>query len=150
MLGASGLLAIASTLDDDREQIDKCCGCLARSRNDFGELCIGASTSDCSVRLQEGTGVPSSSRCLRDICGDDCSELAPTITSREVIAGCCDCLAQSTDPVGPACLDEDAATCTTGLDNGHRLTSTLACLDEVCGTACSFIVVPDAGSGDGG
>ncbi|MBN2361406.1 MAG: hypothetical protein JXR83_18285 [Deltaproteobacteria bacterium] len=153
LLGAGGLAAIASAFEGNQEKIDKCCSCLARSHNDFGELCISESTSDCSAKLQQGSGVPSSSRCLRDICGDECGDLAPTITPREEIAGCCDCLAQSRDPAGPACLTGDAETCTTGLDNGHSLASTRACLTDVCGTACLFLAVhdePDAGSGDGG
>lgn len=151
LLIAGAVVALASTLDDNRAQIDKCCGCLARSHNDFGELCISESTSDCSNKLQDGTGVPSSSKCLRDICGDDCSELATAVTSREQIVACCDCLAQGHDPAGPACLSEDSATCATGLDNGRSLASTRACLVDVCGTACQFLAVsdgPDAGSGD--
>lgn len=153
LLMAGGVVALASTLDDSRAQIDKCCSCLARSHNDFGELCVSESTSDCSSKLQQGTGVPSSSRCLRDICGDDCSDLAGEVTPRSQIEACCDCLVQGHDPTGPACLSEDAATCSTGLDNGHSVASTRACLVDVCGTACKFLAVSneaDAGSGDGG
>ena len=153
LLGAGGLAAIGSTLDDSKAQIDKCCSCLARSHNDYGELCISDSTSDCSDKLQQGTEVPSSSRCLRDICGTDCSELATAVTPRDEIVACCDCLAQGSDPAGPACLTGDSASCAQGLDNGHSVASTRACLADICGTACRFLAVsnqPDAGSADGG
>ncbi len=153
LLIAGALAALASNITTSEDQHEDCCSCLARSRNDFGEPCIDASTAQCVEMIAEGAPVPSSSACLREICVDDCGELSGNVTPLGAIEDCCGCLAEGSDPAGVACLDGEAEACVQNLDNGHALSSTRACFDDVCRGLCDFLAVhgPDAGVGaDGG
>jgi len=139
-------LALASNGDDD-EQIDECCRCLAREHNAYGEPCVTQSTSECAEMVSGGTAVPSSSFCLRDVCGEACGEVAGTVTTPAELEQCCACLVDGRDPAGVACLSVDAVTCVSQLDNGHALSSTRACFYDVCRGQCTFLQIHSSDAG---
>ena len=154
LAAALGLSLASTDISSFDEQYQACCNCLSRSRNDFSEPCIADSTAQCVDKISQGEPVSSSARCLRDLCGDDCSEVSAPATGTIELSDCCACLAENQDPSGIACMAETAAQCTEALDNGRQVASTQACFDDICRGRCGFLSLnpSDAGIGavDGG
>lgn len=144
----AGVLAMLASTVEDREQIEACCDCLARNHNEFVEPCVEVSTARCAEQVRQGEPVPSSSRCLRDLCAGACGQYTGEVTTRLELNDCCSCLAREQDPVQGPCLLQSQVDCVAGLDNGRVVSTTLVCIADRCADTCGFLLpdsFPDAG-----
>ena len=137
--------------------LDPCCQCLATHSTARGARCSRGSVTDCLHDLEnlDFPGSETNLRCIRTICGQQCTFLAQLLPSESVTRKCCACLADNQQE-GTDCYNGTTEECITELEEGEPnriLQGAGICLASVCKSACEPLFGPlgeDAGQPDSG
>ena len=132
---------------------DLCCWCLGTHNAPRGSRCTRGSISDCISDFEHLNLKEISYRCLRDVCGVECSFLASQLPPRETILDCCECLSSEKNEGAP-CFNGSAEQCADEIDEnepGKLFQGAAMCVDTVCKEACAPLFASpegvDAGQG---
>lgn len=121
--------------------MDLCCWCLATHTTPRGARCTRGSVTDCVQDLErlDILGSETNIRCLRNVCGRECSFIANLLPPESASRNCCDCLATQRQD-GAACYQGTSEECMTEIEEGELnklLQGGGLCTQGVCQEACA-------------
>jgi hypothetical protein len=121
--------------------LDMCCWCMATHNSPRGTRCSRGSISDCVSDFEHFNLEELSYRCLRDVCGTECSFLASQLPERQTIMDCCTCLSQEENEGAP-CFHGTAEECADEIDEnepGTLFQGAGLCVETVCQRPCAAL-----------